>query len=104
MFYVVFSGQVKVYVDTITNPGSAPLSTCVGVLEDGDSFGELALLGDGIRNATVTTSVVTRLLTIEKAAYETSLMRLHETELSARMVALRRVFLFSEWDDADLRR
>ena len=39
------------------------------VLEDGDSFGELALLGNGFRNATVITALPTMFFKIEKETH-----------------------------------
>ena len=69
-FYIVFRGAVD-----INGKVRSTLGNCVGMLEDGDSFGELALLGNGIRNASVVTCVATRLLKVEKTAYETSLMK-----------------------------
>ena len=56
-------------------PGAEPdpseheaFGTCVCVLEDGDSFGELALLGNGKRAATVLPAMDTILLRVEKEA------------------------------------
>ncbi|KAL1524444.1 hypothetical protein AB1Y20_019339 [Prymnesium parvum] len=103
-FYIVFRGAVKVYVNKETSGRTTRLGSCVGVLEDGDSFGELAFMGDGKRNATIMTSIPTRLLKVEKGAYQRSLMKLHESDLTVRLKYLRRVFLFTEWEEGDLRR
>jgi CRP-like cAMP-binding protein len=43
------------------------------MLEDGDSFGELALIGSGRRAATVVTAMTTHFLSIDKDVYEQSL-------------------------------
>ena len=75
---------------------------CVCVLEDGDSFGELALLANGIRHATVITAMPTQLLKVEKDAYKRSLQKLHEADLRQQMHFLQRVFLFSDWTENDL--
>ena len=80
------------------------LGTCVCVLEDGDSFGELALMGNGIRQASVVTAMPTHFLKIEKKAYELSLQKLHEAELGQRTKFVQSVFIFSDWSDEDLRR
>lgn len=84
--------------------GLSKLGTCVCVLEDGDSFGELALMGNGIRQASVVTAMETHFLKIEKKAYELSLQKLHEEELSQRTQFVQGVFIFSDWTDEDLRR
>jgi CRP-like cAMP-binding protein len=80
------------------------LGTCVCLLEDGDSFGELALMGNGVRQASIETAMDTHLLKIDKDVYEQSLHKLHEAELQLRMEFLRGVFIFSDWSDEDLRR
>ena len=100
-FYIIYAGAAKVFI-TDGKLGEKPV--CVCLLEDGDSFGELALIGNGIRNATVVTAMPTQLLKVEKDAYERSLQKLHETDVHARMRYLQRVFLFSDWADEDLKR
>ena len=89
-FYVIYTGAAKVFVKdhaadmrARAEGGAAaaaaasadPKGTCVCVLEDGDSFGELALLGSGVRAATVVTAMPTRFLKIEKNAYEGTRLR-----------------------------
>ena len=108
VFYIIYSGAVKVMVadprmERASSLGSQ-YGSCVAALEDGDSFGELALLGNGLRAATVLTAMSTQLLRVEKVAYETSLHRLHEQELRERMRFLQRIFLFSDWGDEELTR
>jgi len=106
-FYIIYSGAVKVCVLDQrggTHSGSGRDGSCVCVLEDGDSFGELALLGNGLRAATVIAEMPTQLLRVEKVAYDNSLHRLHEQELHERMCFLQRIFLFSDWKDEDLAR
>lgn len=100
-FYVIYMGAAKVFVSDGRLPGQQ--GACVCVLEDGDSFGELALLGNGIRHATVVTAMPTQLLKVEKDAYERSLQKLHEEDLKMRMRFLQRVFLFSDSTDEDLK-
>ena len=130
-FYIIYKGAATVYVpddDREKGQGSlgqaatalqslarrrgsvvtadglrlARQQTCVCMLEDGDSFGELALLGSGVRQATVVTAMATRFLKIEKEAYERSLQKLHEAELQQRVAYLQGVFVFSDWSDDDL--
>src|SRR6185369_13797294 len=61
LFYLLVRGQVAV----IRHPaGAAPVN--LGVLEDGDQFGELALLNDAPRNATVTARTDCLMLTLTR--------------------------------------
>lgn len=99
-FYVIYKGGARVFV----NDGklSSGFGQCVVTLEDGDSFGELALLGNGTRAATVVMTSTSQLLLIEKDAYDASLQRLHIVQHEQRVIFLRGVFLFSDWEDEDL--
>jgi voltage-gated potassium channel len=53
-FYVICDGTASVSIDGIE----------VNALGPGDFFGELAILGDGVRTATVVTSAPSRLLVL----------------------------------------
>jgi voltage-gated potassium channel len=53
-FYVICDGAASVSIDGIE----------VNALGPGDFFGELAILGDGVRTATVVTSAPSRLLVL----------------------------------------
>ena len=94
----------QVEVDLEGGNKSSPKPSCVCVLEDGDSFGELALMGSGVRQASVRTAMPTHLLKIDKDVYDRSLQKLHEAELNLRVQFVRGVFIFSDWSDEDLRR
>jgi ATP-binding cassette subfamily B protein len=63
-FYVVARGRVRV---TVRTPDGT--ENTVAVLQDGDSFGEIALLEDTPRNASVTTETPTVFLTLRRAAF-----------------------------------
>ena len=122
--YIILSGAVKVFVadsralaaqsssddakddgmdDGMDDGEDAALGTQVCVLEDGDSFGELALMGSGTRQATVVTAAPTHFLKIDKDVYEVSLQKMHEAELSRRVDFLQSVFIFATWSEQDLR-
>ena len=99
-FYIIFSGAVKILVvDDRFKATPGHLGSCVAVLEDGDSFGELALLGNGERKATAQAAMDTLMLKVEKEHYETSLGHVHAVEHATRVNFLQRVFLFNDWDD-----
>ena len=101
-FFILFTGAVKVLVNRGGLQGAEGYGSCVCVLEDGDSFGELALLGNGIRAATIMSAMPTQLLRVEKVAYDLCLHRLHEAELKEKTHFLKRIFLFHEWTEEDL--
>lgn len=69
-FYVVARGSVEVLA---RNPRGGTLQ--LGVLGDGDYFGEMALLGGGTRSATVRALAPTTLLALDVAVFRTVLDR-----------------------------
>ena len=81
----------------------AKLGSCVCVLEDGDSFGELVLMNAGKRQASVRTAMPTHLLKIDKEVYDRSLHEMHEAELDRRVKFVRSIFIFGNWSEEDLR-
>jgi ATP-binding cassette subfamily B protein len=65
LFYILVRGRVAVTHDT---PGEQ--QHVLSVLEDGDFFGEIALLGGGLRSATVTTLTPSLFLTLGRGAFQ----------------------------------
>jgi len=64
-YFVIESGQAEVWqTDPFTDETS-----CVAELGPGESFGEEALLQDGMRNATVKMATAGRMLALEKADF-----------------------------------
>ena len=63
-FYVVARGRARV-----TSRGADGTERTIAVIQDGDSFGELALLHHAPRNASVTTEAPTIVLTLRRAAF-----------------------------------
>lgn len=100
-FYIIYSGTVEVYVNDYKS-GKEGIGTCVVKLSMGDAFGELALLGDGLRAATIVTTEPTRLLQIDKDAYDSACAKHHHEKIARRMGFLRTVFLFKDTDDKGL--
>ena len=62
-FFIVSRGCCKLYVNDASLNWTR---TCVGTLEDGASFGELALLGSGKRSASAVVVSPTILFIVEK--------------------------------------
>ena len=69
-FYVIARGRVRV-----SALGSDGTERDLAVLEDGDNFGEVAVLEDAPRNATVTAESPTMFLTLRRAAFQKLLDR-----------------------------
>jgi len=64
-FYVIARGRAR--VSALADDGT---QRDLAVLLDGDNFGEVALLQDSHRNATVTSEAATVLLTLRRASFE----------------------------------
>jgi ATP-binding cassette subfamily B protein len=69
-FYVIARGRVR--VSATTDDGA---EHTLAVLQDGDNFGEVALLQDSPRNATVTSEAATVFLTLRRTAFQRLLER-----------------------------
>ncbi|MCU0838859.1 MAG: ATP-binding cassette domain-containing protein [Rhodospirillales bacterium] len=80
-FYVLVRGAVEVLV---SQSGEAPRR--VGILEDGDHFGEMALLRSAPRMATIRTLMPCTLLSLQRRQFEVLLQ--HAPQLRARMEAV----------------
>lgn len=68
--YFLLSGEVRVF---ITSDGGREAT--VNILRPGTWFGELAMLGDGLRSASVITTAPSRLLMVPGAALRDMLVR-----------------------------
>ena len=81
-FFVILDGNVS-----CSNIGTGSSKRgCDVSLHTGDYFGELALLGDGTRNATVTASTKTTCIVVERAAFHRIVGDLrHEIEVNAML-------------------
>jgi ATP-binding cassette subfamily B protein len=69
-FYVIARGRVR--VSASTDDGT---ERTLAVLQDGDNFGEVALLQDSPRNATVTSEAATVFLTLRRTSFQRLLER-----------------------------
>jgi len=94
-FYILFRGGVKVYVNDAERKWK---NYCVGTMEEGDAFGELALLNaDGRRTATVVVSEPSIMFTLNAEDYRRILRPTQESDLRFKVSFLENIFLFREW-------
>ena len=101
-FYILYKGSAKVYVTDVERNWN---NYCLGSVEEGDSFGELALISaDRLRTATVIVSEATMVLKLPAAAYNRILREKQENEIDAKVSFLQKVFLFYDWARRDLER
>jgi CRP-like cAMP-binding protein len=84
-FYVILSGRVSVKI----RKGSKTLR--VGRLGKGEFFGEMALLAQQPRNATITSEEISELLVLKKAEFDNILMKNPGRALKIRRAYLDRV-------------
>ncbi|XP_074659054.1 cyclic nucleotide-binding domain-containing protein 2-like [Tubulanus polymorphus] len=102
-FYFIYSGSVFVNVSDVTNSGEHFVTT-EKILTQGESFGELALLKDVKRSATVTTRENCELLTIDKYVFSEVCPQIFQQEIHEkfRFMSSLAVFSRSYWPDSRL--
>ncbi|XP_033105942.1 cyclic nucleotide-binding domain-containing protein 2-like isoform X2 [Anneissia japonica] len=100
-FYFVFSGAAGVTLDI--DEGTAFIKKEVTVLKKGACFGEIALLKDVRRTATVVCMEETELLAVDRDQFYCNGLHLHfEKEFKYRYEFFRKLDLFSTWSDEKL--
>eukprot|EP00873_Tetraselmis_striata_P019886 jgi/Tetstr1/440150/TSEL_028507.t1 len=93
-FYIIASGKVEVCVNEVSEFRSGQLHS-VAVLKAGDSFGEMALLLDAPRSATVAVqSTRAELLSVTREEFQRILRDLFGVSLQERLLYLRSLQMF----------
>ncbi|XP_076437211.1 cyclic nucleotide-binding domain-containing protein 2-like [Babylonia areolata] len=101
-FYFIYSGSVFVNVQDIDSDGE-PFIKTEAILAHGDSFGELALLKDIRRTATVSVRETCELLVVEKDVFSQVCPMIFEKELQEKKSFISRMPLFtSKFWNADV--
>ena len=101
-FYFIVSGSVLVEVlqeDPITGTKNNHI---VGELGPGSSFGELALLHETKRRATIVCKENSEFLTLDKPDFENVLRVSHEIEWNTRITILQNHPLLADWSETAL--
>jgi len=96
-FHIIYSGGVEVYVNDYKS-GKEGVGARVATLGPGETYGELALLGDGVRRGTVVTTAITQTLVIEKETYDSACATHHVEKIAKRTAFLKQVFLFKDFE------
>ncbi|KAJ3031266.1 Cyclic nucleotide-binding domain-containing protein 2 [Rhizophlyctis rosea] len=99
-WYIILSGSAVVQVSRTNRiEDSVPVAR----LEPGQGFGDLALINDSPRLATIITADPCELAVVEKADYNRIIKFIHEKEAKEKMLFLRKIPIFQDWTVASLR-
>ena len=101
-FYFIVSGGVLVEVQEGDQVTGRKHNMIVGELGSGSSFGELALLHDVRRRATIVCKEDAEFLKVDKPDFDMVLRRNHEREWSKRLEYIKNHPLFAGWTPANL--
>ncbi|XP_071957027.1 uncharacterized protein [Antedon mediterranea] len=102
-FYFIYSGSVFVQLDIEDQTGVVMAQT-VNIIGKGACFGELALLGDGRRTASIICREPTELFEIEKDTFLESCPYIYEGELTEKIDITQKYNFFRKWPKANLHR
>ncbi|GFO29505.1 cGMP-dependent protein kinase 2, partial [Plakobranchus ocellatus] len=103
-FYFIFSGSVFIQIDVYDAVRDETRTSVENVLRMGEGFGEIALLGDGHRTASVICKEPTELCQIDKATFLDVCPALFNQQLQDKVNFAREFPLFSLWDPEDLKK
>lgn len=101
-FYFIVSGNVLVEVQEEDQMTGKKLNTIVGDLGSGSAFGELALLHDARRRATVVCKENSEFLKVDKPDFDMVLRKNHEREWNTRMAHFQDHPIFVGWSTVNL--
>ena len=99
-WYVILKGSVVVKV---SSTGSATDAIVVKRIVAGEGFGDLALINDKPRAATIMTTEPCEFARIEKDDYNRILRFMHDREIKDRVSFLRKIKQFESWNDDSLK-
>ena len=102
-FYVVLAGSVAVLKENRRRDGKLEY-TQLGVLKAGSGFGELALINDQVRTASILCREPTYLAVLERDEYKRILGRMDDAKLEAKVQLLQKHPGLTNWGRAALQR
>ena len=101
-FYFILAGSVLVEMQEKDQRTGKKLNMIVGELSSGAAFGELALLHDDRRRATIVCKEYSEFLKVDKPDFDEVLKKNHKKEWKERMNYFKEHSLFEEWTPANL--
>ena len=101
-FYFILSGSVLVEMQEKDQRTGRKLNMIVGELSSGAAFGELALLHDDRRRATIVCKEFSEFLKVDKPDFDEVLKKNYEREWIERMEYFKTNPLFDGWTPANL--
>jgi CRP-like cAMP-binding protein len=96
-FYVILEGRVGVYLNLEDPATGLRAPTQVGMLSKGDAFGELALLHNKPRAATIRCLANCHFAVLEKNDYVKTIAKVHENKLTQKIDFLLSLPMFRSW-------
>ncbi|XP_077995026.1 cyclic nucleotide-binding domain-containing protein 2-like [Glandiceps talaboti] len=103
-FYFIYAGSVFVQLEMTDSRTGAVTANTMNVIGKGQSFGELALLGDGKRTASIICREPTELFEIEKDTFLEICPDMFEREMEDKLAVAKKQSLFRNWPDGNLQR
>nr|KAG5689565.1 hypothetical protein BaRGS_022068 [Batillaria attramentaria] len=102
-FYFIFSGSVFIQIDLVDAKTGEVTPSTENIIRSGESFGEIALLGDGTRSASVVCREPTELCRIDKDTFLDICPALFEQQLQEKIQFAREFKLFENFTDEQLK-
>lgn len=100
-FYFIVSGTVLVEMKDTIKSGKT-VSMIAGEIKAGGAFGELALMHDSVRRASIYANEDCEFVKVDRPSFDDVLRKSHETEWNNRLRHLSMHPLFSQWKDSNL--
>ncbi|XP_070199907.1 cyclic nucleotide-binding domain-containing protein 2-like [Littorina saxatilis] len=102
-FYFIFSGSVFIQIDVYDEKTEQTVPSTENIIRTGESFGEIALLGDGTRSASVICREPTELCQIDKATFLDICPALFHQQLEEKIHFASRFELFKCWEEEQVK-
>jgi CRP-like cAMP-binding protein len=100
-WFIILSGQVMIQ---ITKTGMMVDMFKICSLTTGAGFGELALINDAPRTASVVTEIRTELIRVDKWDYDRIMKCSHENDVKEKILFLKRTEPFRGWDEGSIKK
>jgi CRP-like cAMP-binding protein len=95
-WFIILAGSCKVLIN---KTGRVEDSVHVATMPEGAGFGDLALVNDKPRTATIAAATDVTLISVEKTDYNRILKVIHITEQREKLLFLKNFKLFDDWEE-----